>query len=230
MNRVSCTNVERKPGRAHGGTGYEEERTQTMSSTMMLLATTAHALQTDVPADTRIGHIHLRVADLGLATQFYRDVLGFKVTFYGPSIGLPAVFLAAADYHHHLALNTFQGAGMTPPPVGHTGLHHFAILYPDELSLATAVARVLNCRHPLDDSRDHGGTLSVYLRDLDDNGIELYYDRPREEWFDSEGRPIIKSEPFDPEKWLDGIWSEGTGVRANQGELGSGQVPRCEED
>ena len=201
-----------------------------MNSTMMLLASTAHALESDISTETRIGHAHLRVADLARATQFYRNVLRFKVTFYGPNIGLPAVFLAAGDYNHHLALNTFQGAGVAPPPVEHTGLHHFAILYPDELSLAKAVERVLKCRHPLDDSRDHGGTLSVYLRDLDDNGIELYCDRPRADRFDSEGRPLVKSEPFDLEKWLDEVWSEGSRVRANPGARVLGSSCPSEKD
>ena len=153
--------------------------------------------------NARIGHVHLRVADLDHAAKFYREVLGFEITFYGPGIGLPAVFLAAGDYHHHIALNTFDGGGGTPPPHGHTGLHHFAILFADEISLARAVSRVLKRGYPIDDSRDHGGTLSFYLRDIDGNGIELYYDRPRTEWFDSQGRPVIKSDPFDLQKWLD---------------------------
>ena len=150
-----------------------------------------------------IGHVHLRVADLDRAAKFYREVLGFAITFYGPDIGLPEVFLSAGDYHHHIALNTFHSGGGTPPPAGHTGLHHFAILYADEISLARAVSRVLKRGYPIDDSRDHGATLSVYLRDIDGNGIELYYDRLRTEWFDSQGRPVIKSEPFEVQKWLD---------------------------
>jgi catechol 2,3-dioxygenase len=151
----------------------------------------------------RIGHVHLRVADLDHAAKFYREVLGFEITFYGPSIGLPAVFLAAGDYHHHIALNAFHVGEGTPDQLRHRGLHHFAILYPDEISLARAAARVLKRGYTLDDARDHGATLSVYLRDVDGNGIELYYDRPRNEWFDSQGKPVIKSEAFDVPKWLD---------------------------
>jgi catechol 2,3-dioxygenase len=179
-----------------------------MNETMISPAIAGQLWEGAIPRDAKIGHVHLKVANLERATAFYRDLLGFKVTLYGPSIGLPAVFMAAGDYHHHVALNTFHSAGGTPPPVGHTGLYHFAIVYPDALSLARAVARILKCGHRIDEARDHGATLSVYFRDLDGNGIELYYDRPRDEWFDSHGRPIIKSEPFDVKQWLESIWSD----------------------
>jgi catechol 2,3-dioxygenase len=152
--------------------------------------------------NTRIGHVHLRVADLEQATNFYCDVLGFSISFFGPSVGLPAVFLAVGDYHHHIALNTFHSSRGISPPLGYTGLHHFAILYPSEISLAQAVTRVLKHDYQIDDARDHGATLSIYLRDIDGNGIELYYDRPRTQWFDSQGRPIIESETFDLQNWL----------------------------
>jgi catechol 2,3-dioxygenase len=145
----------------------------------------------------RIGHVNLRVADLERATTFYRDMLGFTVTADGRTSGLPMVLLAAGDYHHHIALNTFLSDGGTPPPAGHTGLHHVALLYPDRRALAGAVQQLLDREHPLDAVEDHGGSVSVYLRDLDGNGIELYYDRPREAWFDSNGNPILKAEPFD---------------------------------
>lgn len=160
------------------------------------------AMSDKVAPNARIGHVHLRVADLEHAAKFYREVLGFEITLFGPTIGLPAVFLTAGDYHH-LALNTFYSAGETPPPPGHTGPHHFAILYADEISLARAASRVLERGHPIDDARDHGCTLSIYLRDIDGNGIELYYDRLRNEWFDSQGGPVIKSDPFDIRSWLD---------------------------
>jgi catechol 2,3-dioxygenase len=142
-----------------------------------------------------IGHVHLRVSDLERATAFYRDVLGFAVTTYGPDLGLPAVFLAAGGYHHHIALNTFHSEGGTPAPPGHTGLHHFAIRYPDRAALVHAARRVVESGHPIDAVEDHGATLAVYLSDPDGNGIELQYDRPREEWFDADGRPVVKSEP-----------------------------------
>jgi catechol 2,3-dioxygenase len=150
----------------------------------------------------RIGHIHLRVADLDRATAFYRDVLGFSVTADVRDIGVPMVLLAAGDYHHHIALNTFMSEGGTPAPAGHTGLHHVALLYPGRCALAEAVQRLLDNECPLDSAEDHGGTVSVYLRDPDGNGIELYYDRPREAWFDPQGQFILKAEPFDPRDLL----------------------------
>lgn len=165
----------------------------------------------DAACEARIGHVHLRVANLERATNFYRDLLGFKVVFYGPTVGLPAAFLATGDYHHHLALNTFHSEDGTAPPAGHTGLHHFAILYPDELSVARTTARLLKFGHPIDGVRDHGATFSVYLRDLDGNGIELYYDRPRDQWFDELGMPIIKSDPVDLHEWLAEVWSGRSG-------------------
>ena len=155
-------------------------------------------LKLDLPNDVRIGHVHLRVADLTRSKEFYRDVLGFHVTIEGPSVGLPAVFMAAGDYHHHIGLNTFGGAGAAPPPPGHSGLYHFAILYPDERSLARAVIRLYEHGHPISHASDHGGTVSVYLHDPDGIGIELYFDRPREQWYDANGLPIVKSEAFDP--------------------------------
>jgi len=153
--------------------------------------------QPELHPDVRIGHVHLRVADLERATGFYRDVLGFTVTIDGRTFGLQAVFLAVGDYHHHVALNTWLSAGGTSPPDGHTGLHHLALLYPDRHELARAVRRLVDCDYPIDEARDHGGTVSVYLRDPEGNGIELYYDRPREEWFDAQGHWILKAEPFD---------------------------------
>ena len=153
--------------------------------------------------DVRIGHVHLRVADLERATAFYRDVLGFTVTAYGPDVGLPGVaFLAAGGYHHHIGLNTWTSEGGEPPPEGHTGLYHFAIVYPERRELGSAVGRILQHGYPIDGAEDHGATVSVYLSDPDGNGIELYYDRPREKWFDPEGRPIVKAEPFDPRELL----------------------------
>jgi catechol 2,3-dioxygenase len=153
--------------------------------------------RSELPPAVRIGHVNLRVADLDRATSFYRDVLGFEVTAYGSDFGLPgAAFLAAGDYHHHIGLNTWHSKGGTPPPEGHTGLHHFAILYPDRRELARAVERILEHGYPMGRADDHGATISVYLRDPDGNGIELYYDRPREEW----GPP--KAEPFDPRDLL----------------------------
>ena len=150
-----------------------------------------------LPPDVRIGHVHLRVSDLDRSIAFYRDALGFTLKIDGRAFGVPAVFLAAGDYHHHIALNTFESAGAAPAPPGHTGLYHVALLYPDRASLARAVRRLLAHGRSYDHGRDHGGTLSVYLRDPDGHGIELYYDRPQAQWFDAAGRFIVRNEPFD---------------------------------
>jgi catechol 2,3-dioxygenase len=168
-------------------------------------------METKPHPDVRIGHVHLRVADLDRATAFYRDVLGFTVTIYGPAFGLQAVFLAAGDYHHHIALNTWLSQGGAPPPAGHTGLHHFAIVYPNCDELADAVARLFDHGYPIDGAEDHGATVSVYLRDPDGNGIELYYDRPRELWFDAQGNPSLKAEAFDPRDLLAQLSSKEQG-------------------
>lgn len=132
-----------------------------------------------LPATTMIGHIHLKVADLDRALVFYRDVLGFEVQ---AQIGDQAAFLGAGGYHHHIALNTWESLGAPPAPDGHTGLYHAAILFPDRASLGAAVARVIAAGIPLDGAADHGVSEAVYLRDPDDNGVELYRDRPRDQW------------------------------------------------
>jgi catechol 2,3-dioxygenase len=127
---------------------------------------------------TRIGHVHLTVSDLDRALAFYRDALGFEITArYGPD----AVFLSAGGYHHHIGLNTWAGRGAPRPPSGTTGLYHFAILFPDRAALAVAVRRVLEHGVALEGASDHGVSEAVYLRDPDD-GVELYCDRPENEW------------------------------------------------
>ena len=128
---------------------------------------------------TRIGHVHLTVADLERALRFYRDVLGFQVT---TRYGSDAVFLSAGSYHHHIGLNTWAGRGAPAPPPGTTGLYHFAILYPDRATLAAAVRRLLEAHVPLEGASDHGVSEAIYLRDPDGNGVELYRDRPEPEW------------------------------------------------
>jgi catechol 2,3-dioxygenase len=150
----------------------------------------------------RVGHVHLRVADLDRAIAFYRDALGFGLVADGRADGMPAAFLAAGDYHHHIGLNTFESAGGAPPLPGHTGLYHVAFLYPDRRELGRAVRRLIDHGHPPRHATDHGGAVSVYLDDPDGNGIELYYDRPRFDWFDAEGRPILKADRFDPRELL----------------------------
>jgi catechol 2,3-dioxygenase len=126
-----------------------------------------------------IGHVHLKVADIERALGFYRDVLGFEVT---QRLADSAAFLSAGGYHHHIGLNTWESKDGSPPPPGTTGLYHVAIRYPNRLELAKAVKRVLEARIPLEGASDHGVSEAVYLRDPDGNGIELYRDRPREEW------------------------------------------------
>ena len=128
---------------------------------------------------TRIGHVHLKVADLERAIGFYRDVLGFEVT---QRYGDQAAFLSAGGYHHHIALNTWESLGGTAPPPRATGLYHLAILYPTRAELADALRRLIKAGIPLDGASDHGVSEALYLRDPDQNGVELYWDRPMEQW------------------------------------------------
>lgn len=127
----------------------------------------------------RIGHVHLKVADLERAIGFYSGVLGFEVQ---QRYGAQAAFLSAGGYHHHIALNTWESLGGTPPPAGHTGLFHAAILYPERRDLADALARLEAAGVALDGASDHGVSEALYLRDPDGNGVELYWDRAREDW------------------------------------------------
>jgi len=127
----------------------------------------------------KIGHVHLKVADLDRAVAFYREVLGFEVT---QRFGREAAFLSAGGYHHHIGLNTWESRGGSPPPPGTTGLYHFAILYSSRASLAVGLRRVLAAGIELVGASDHGVSEAIYLRDPDDNGVELYWDRPREQW------------------------------------------------
>lgn len=134
---------------------------------------------TTAPAATRIGHVHLKVADLDRAIAFYRDVLGFTLT---QRYGEQAAFLGAGGYHHHIGLNTWDSLGAPPAPPGHPGLYHSAILYPDRRSLAQALRRVLDAGVPLDGAADHGVSEAVYFRDPDGNGVEIYRDRDPADW------------------------------------------------
>jgi catechol 2,3-dioxygenase len=128
---------------------------------------------------TQIGHVHLKVSDLERAVRFYHEALGFEVV---ARLGKHAAFLSAGGYHHHLGLNTWESQNGSPPPPGSTGLYHFAILFPTRKELARAVARVLSYPWRIDGSADHGVSEAIYLRDPDENGIELYVDRPRDQW------------------------------------------------
>jgi len=157
-----------------------------------------------IPAATRIGHVHLTVADLDRALRFYRDVLGFEVTArYGPD----AVFLSAGGYHHHVGLNTWAGRNAPAPAPGTTGLYHFAILYPDRRALAAALRRLLDHRIPIEGASDHGVSEAIYLRDPDGNGVELYRDRPEAEWPRGPGGELqMFTRPLD----LDALVNEAT--------------------
>jgi len=143
----------------------------------------------------RIGHVHLKVADLERAVAFYHDVLGFEVT---QRFGSQAAFLGMDGYHHHIGLNTWESRGGTPPPPGTTGLYHAAILYPDRPSLARALKRLIEHGVCLDGAADHGVSEAIYLHDPDGNGLELYRDRAPEEWpRTKEGELFMVTEPLD---------------------------------
>ena len=153
-----------------------------------------------VPAATDIGHVHFKVADLERALDFYCRVLGFQVTSrYGPQ----AAFVSAGGYHHHIGLNTWESRGASPPPRGHTGLYHVAIRYPTRQALAAAVRRLLDAGIDLQGAADHGVSEAVYLADPDQNGLELYWDRPREQWPRSaDGSPAMRTDPLNLEELL----------------------------
>src|SRR5213075_709787 len=147
-----------------------------------------------VHPDVRIGHVYLKVADLERALAFYRDVLGFELT---QRYGHQAAFLSAGGYHHHIGLNTWESRGGSPPARGATGLYHVAIVYPTRSSLADALRRLIAAGIQLDGASDHGVSEALYLRDPDQNGVELYRDRPTEEWpRDAEGRLAMLLEPL----------------------------------
>jgi catechol 2,3-dioxygenase len=157
---------------------------------------------TRIPAPSGIGHVHLKVADLDRAIAFYSGVLGFEVQQH---FGSSAAFLSAGGYHHHIGLNTWESLGASPPPPGHTGLYHTAILYPDRASLGAALARVVAAGIPLEGAADHGVSEAVYLRDPDGNGVELYRDRAPEDWpRDVEGRLAMVNARLD----LDALLAE----------------------
>lgn len=148
-----------------------------------------------------VGHVHLRVSDLDRAIAFYRDILGFEVT---QRFGNQAAFLGAGGYHHHVGLNTWDSLGAAPPPPGRTGLYHAAFLYPDRAHLGAVVKRVLAAGIPLDGAADHGVSEALYLRDPDQNGVEIYRDRPRAEWpRDAKGNIAMNNAPLDVQALID---------------------------
>ncbi|MFT6090630.1 MAG: catechol 2,3-dioxygenase [Sulfitobacter sp.] len=149
-----------------------------------------------------IGHVHLKVADLDRAISFYRDILGFDLT---QRYGDQAAFLGAGGYHHHIGLNTWESAGGTPAPAGHTGLYHAAFLYPDRAALATVLKRIIQAGIALDGAADHGVSEAIYLRDPDNNGVELYRDRPQSDWpRGADGTLMMSNRPLD----LDALLAE----------------------
>jgi catechol 2,3-dioxygenase len=149
----------------------------------------------------RIGHVHLKVADLDRALRFYRDVLGFELT---QRCGAQAAFLSAGGYHHHIGLNTWESQGGSPPPDGSTGLYHLAIVYPTRAALADALRRLIFAGIPLEGASDHGVSQALYLRDPDGNGVELYWDRPEDQWpRDDHGQLAMFTRPLNLQALLD---------------------------
>jgi catechol 2,3-dioxygenase len=142
-------------------------------------AASAEIFKQPIDVRTRIGHVHLKVADIERALGFYCGVLGFSLV---ARYGAEAAFIAAGDYHHHIGLNTWESRGGSPPAPGTTGLYHTAILYPTRRLLADALSRLIVAKIPLEGASDHGVSEALYLRDPDDNGVELYWDRPKEQW------------------------------------------------
>src|ERR671915_878618 len=151
--------------------------------------------QPSIHPQTSIGHVHLKVADLPRAIAFYREALGFDLM---EQMGNGAAFLSAGGYHHHIGLNTWESRGGAPPAPGTTGLYHFAILYPSRLELARALKRLVDPGVSIDGASDPGVSEAIYLRDPDGNGIEIYRDRPRDEWpRDADGSFALINAPLD---------------------------------
>lgn len=153
-----------------------------------------------IPDNTSIGHVHLKVSNIDKALSFYQGLLGFEITQrYGES----AVFLSAGGYHHHIGLNTWHSKGGPPAPIRAAGLYHIAILYPTRKDLAIVLKRLIDAQYPLSGASDHGVSEAIYLNDPDRNGIELYWDKPKEKWpLDSEGNLNMVTEALDLEGLL----------------------------
>src|SRR5436190_23185690 len=153
-----------------------------------------------IDPQVRIGHVHLKVADLERALKFYCGTLGFELQ---QRFGTQAAFISAGGYHHHLGLNTWESAGGSPPPPGATGLYHVAILYPTRALLADALRRLIRAGIQLDGAADHGVSEALYLHDPDENGLELYWDRPQDQWpRDSSGAIEMVTRALDLENLL----------------------------
>ena len=153
-----------------------------------------------IPDSTRIGHVHLKVADLERSLSFYGDLLGFQIT---QRYGDQAVFISAGGYHHHIGLNTWYSKNGQPAPQNSSGLFHTAILYPERKDLVTILKRLLDAAYPLTGASDHGVSEALYLNDPDGNGVELYWDKPSEEWpVDAEGNLVMTTDKLDLEELL----------------------------
>jgi catechol 2,3-dioxygenase len=148
-----------------------------------------------IPRDTRIGHVHLKVSDIDKSLKFYCELLGFELQqMYGAS----AAFISAGGYHHHIGLNTWHSKGSEPAPGHYPGLYHTAILYPTRKDLAIIFKRLVEAKYPITGASDHGVSEAIYLDDPDGNGVELYWDRPKEEWpLNDKGELLMKTDPLD---------------------------------
>jgi catechol 2,3-dioxygenase len=163
-----------------------------------------------IAVGVRIGHVHLKVSDLDRSLAFYGGVLGFELT---QRYGTQAAFLSAGGYHHHIGLNTWESEGGPPPPLGTTGLYHLAILYPTRAALADALRRLIAAGIALDGASDHGVSEALYLRDPDENGVELYWDRPKEQWpYAADGGLAMYSHRLD----LEGLLRETPATSLNE--------------
>lgn len=168
-----------------------------------------------IDSRVRIGHVHLKVADLERSLGFYCGVLGFELM---QRYGTQAAFVSAGSYHHHIGLNTWESQGGSPPPAGTTGLYHTAILYPTRPSLADALRRLLANGVPLDGASDHGVSEALYLRDPDDNGVELYWDRPEDQWPRTpDGKLAMYTRRLDVQGLLKEVEAEPQDVRVSDG-------------
>jgi catechol 2,3-dioxygenase len=148
-----------------------------------------------IPPQTHIGHVHLKVSNIEKALSFYRDVLGFEIT---QRYGEGAVFISAGGYHHHIGLNTWHSKDAPPAPIRAAGLYHLAILYPTRKDLAIILKRLIDAKYPLSGASDHGVSEAIYLNDPDLNGVELYWDRPKDQWtFDEKGNLDMLTEALD---------------------------------
>lgn len=160
----------------------------------------ANVMTYKIPDSTRIGHVHLKVSDIVRSLSFYQGILGFEIT---QRYGTQAVFISAGGYHHHIGLNTWYSKGASPAAQHSPGLFHTAILYPERRDLAMILKRLLDTGYPLTGASDHGVSEALYMGDPDGNGVELYWDKPREEWpFDSDGNLMMVTEALDLQELL----------------------------